>query len=857
MRSPLLRFLQVLLSLCALAGAAAAQVPCRGDIDDDGFVMPGDLNLAEIIVFMAPDDVDPGTAMRADANADQALTAADLSVIVDRQGFMCPPGPSRTPTRTVTRTPTATRTRTPTPTATPTQTCVTQPVTPGVVNGALTNSDCRRTFGTSSRFTDAYSITAAPNQAIKIEVESTGSGGTYPPYVRVIDPNGYFDVAEGAPPIEFTTTTSLPYLILVTSSPIQDQQLGSYRMTISTRMCEVVPLTTRVRSIDGTECPDLASPSVGARRDLADIYTFEIVQPLTEVEIKMRQSSEESNLDPIITVYGPGGFEAFPSFQADDAATDGFGFDAYARFIAVEQGTYTLVASGGGCVPGPDDACGYSIAFQTRNCRTTDIGEFQPGGPKVVAGTLYGDEFRTACRAPATVPGYNEFGEPEVNSPSDAYTFVGSAGDVFSAQMESDGDSQLSLFGPAHAGNPFVAQNDVVDSGFISQLAATLPQDGTYTLFAVNRTFLEPPDPNDPEDLGDFEEYEVFVQKCPVSGGLQPATGATVNARFRVFDCVGFGGYPFRTYAFNGTAGQVISTTMSSTAVDPALSLISPDRSATFNDDDPFTPASANARAVRMLPLTGTHFAEITTSREEFEPDLAASPAFTASARSCAVKPAVVGTLSDSFSDGDCDLGDGRKYDAYTLEGVAGLPARPFVVSVQPPANACVVGLLPEGPQLFDEVCTKDALDIPIVGGGPAGFLIAADQAATRGAYAARVRVCALPVVGFGSTHSASLTTAGCSDPGGARSDWILFSDRASLVRFNEGVSMTLELGFAAAATIADAHQARDISGRRSLDAPDLIGLAANLGVLIKVQGATLNDRGPYTLRIAPPLRQQ
>ena len=860
-----LRLLFGLSCVVALANGAAAQAPCRGDINDDGVVGLQDVALAEIITFMDADDLDSGTAMRADANSDGALTAADLSAIVERQGIVCPPGPSRTPTRTPTRPPTATATatntptRTPIPTPTPTQVCAVQQVTPGVVNGALTEGDCRRTFGNGARLTDAYTITAAPGQAIKVVVEATGSGGTYPPFVRVVDLNGYFDESEGAPPIEFRTTTNLAYTIFVTSSPAQAQQTGSYRMTISSRPCTTEPIATRIRSIDGTECPDPTSPSVGDRLEFADIYTFEVVQPLSRVEITMRQLQEESDLDPVIAVYGPGGYEVFASFQADDAAPGGFGFDAEARFVAIDPGTYTVIASGGGCNPSqPDANCGYSIAFRPlAACTTTALGDVPATSRLVIAGTLYGDNQRTTCPAPVTVPGFNELGEPEVNSSSDVYTFAAVAGDVFSAEMSSDGDSQLSLFGPVQAGNPFITQNDFVENGFVSQLAATLTQDGTYTMLAVNRTPLEPPDPNDPEDLGEFVEYETFVQKCPVSGGLLPATGNTVSARFRVTDCLGFGNYPFKSYAFDGTAGQVVTTTMSSTAVDPAVTVLSASRSATFNDNDTLLSPTVNARAIRVLPTTGTYFAEMTTSRDEFEPDLVSQPAFTAAARSCAVKPVVVGTLNDSFADNDCDLGNGRKYDVYTTTGVVGLPAVPFVLSVQPPANACVIGMLPEGAQLLDATCSKEALDIPITNAGPAGFMIAADSAATRGTYAARVRACAVPNVGFGGTYNATLVTAGCSDTDNARSDWVLFSDNASLVRFNEGVLLSLDVGFPAVATLVDAHRVSAFTQRRNISQEDLIPLGSKLGALLKIQGATLNNRGPYTFRVAPPVRQQ
>jgi hypothetical protein len=273
------------------------------------------------------------------------------------------------------------------------------------------------------------------------------------------------------------------------------------------------------------------------------------------------------------------------------------------------------------------------------------------------------------------------------------------------------------------------------------------------------------------------------------------------------------------------------------------------------NDRDPLVP-SANARVIRTLPATGNYFAEMSTSLDDLEPSLSSSPPFTAAARSCPVKPAVVGTLSESFSEGDCDLGGGRRYDAYTFDGVAGLPERPFVVSVAPPDGACVLGLLPEGGQLYRESCSDGMLDIPVVGPGTAGFVIAADGA-QRGPYSATVRVCALPMIGYGATRSGTLVPAGCTDASGARADWILFREPAGLVRFNESMIFNLSAGFAAAASLIDANATATLTQRRGIDAFDAMPFGSDLGGLVKIRGVTPADRGTYVIRVDPPLRRQ
>jgi hypothetical protein len=97
----------------------------------------------------------------------------------------------------------------------------------------------------------------------------------------------------------------------------------------------------------------------------------------------------------------------------------------------------------------------------------------------------------------------------------------------------------------------------------------------------------------------------------------------------------------------------------------------------------------------------------------------------------------------------------------------------------------------------------------------------------------------------------------GCIDPDGARTDWILFVGPAPLVLFNEGAALSLEVGFAAAASIFGGQEQITFAQRRNLEAVDMINLGDRLGAVVKVQGATLSDRGTYTLRIAPPVRLQ
>jgi len=106
-------------------------------------------------------------------------------------------------------------------------------------------------------------------------------------------------------------------------------------------------------------------------------------------------------------------------------------------------------------------------------------------------------------------------------------------------------------------------------------------------------------------------------------------------------------------------------------------------------------------------------------------------------------------------------------------------------------------------------------------------------------------------------TFNGSLIPAGCSDTSNVRSDWVLVRGPAGLVRFNDGVLLTLTAGFPNAAVISDGVQVLPFSGRRGLDASDLLNLGANLGALIKVRGVTASDRGTYSVEVSPPVRRQ
>ncbi|MBI3784636.1 MAG: hypothetical protein HY270_14685 [Deltaproteobacteria bacterium] len=896
--------LQLLLAVAVgLAGVRLgyAQSICLGDVDGNNRINVADAVALESILFL--DQADQIANPRADANADGSATVADLTAIVMMNGEPCS-FPSSTPTRsrTATRTPTATltstvtrtatftisptvppgstATATPTPTRptatpsitptptisatltatlTPTAVCAVQQVGLGTFNGSLDANDCSRSSGGEVRFTDVYQIVAAPGQAIKVDVQPTGDSAILP-FVSVIDGNGQFDHVSGYPPAEFVVSGSSPYQIYVTTAPLSAQMLGAYRLTISARPCPTPRVINSAVSLAATlsdsDCPEPSTVSTSGASDPADIYTFTVTQVPTQIDIAMRQQLGDDEIDPAFAVLGPDGYEVITTDQLDDTVGGQFGTDAGGRFMALQTGTYTIIAQGG---------IGHyilQVLFPACNPKRnlTNIPSDRPlvcpgqPGPGCT-GTLYGDRAFGTCGAPLALP--NSMDEvPEPSAGADLYTFTGQAGDVVSVELTvPDDDAYLFLIGPS-PGNAVIAfDNDSGPLGLVpdAQLAATLPLSGTYTIIASNTSTLMPPDPQDPSVVGDVLPYTMYVQKCPVAGILDAVSGTPTNSSFSVSNCIGFGGVPFRSYAVAGSAGQFLTLTMHSDApeIDPFVRLIGPDGSVSNNDNDLFSPDGRDARVNRFLPADGTYFLEVSSALAGGSVDTVGRPAYTVRAQRCAVSSVVPGTITNTvvngiLQDGDCALDDGRRLDAIAV--AAPTPMR--VVSIKPPDNTCVVGLLSNGENVLGDRCTADIVDLPMTAPGTYGFVIASSSPTFRGAYAAKLNTCPITPLTYGAALDASLSSSSCVGVDGVAADWYFVRGPSGLIQFNEGISGIVRSTFPFAGTLVDHF------GRTSLhdifydDPGSLFDDGTNLGVLVKVASDSPNATGAYSIAV-------
>ncbi len=844
-----------------LTPPAAAQAVCPGDVDGDGVRTVADVEPLLQVLF-DPEGFDAFTFDTADVNVDRELSAADVVLTVALDGVPCPSNPdtrtpTRTPTRTATRTipgaftPTPTRTPTRGPTTAPTAACVPQAVGIGSTSGSLAQGDCEIIVNGQLRLADEYRLTVAPDQEIGIAVTATG----FSPVVRLVDGNGYFSSLTSEPPASFRAAGTLPYTILVTSKDGTPAETGSYTLTITSRPCETSPLRTQVGSFDGSECSDPGVPGVGDSIEYADVFTFEVTQPLTLISITMRQSLEASLIDPMLAVYGPGGFEVFPSFQADDQAIGGFGFDAAARFTALDTGTYTVVATGGGCEPDDEFGCGYRILFSSTSCAATAVEDIPSTVRQSFAGIHWGDPLRTRCGAPLPLAGDDEEGIPEIGSPADIYTFSGLAGDVITIEMEAEDEPQLYLLGPASVGNPLIAADGDSSGDLLAQIGVTLPRAGTYTVVAANKNFLFPPDPEDPEDEGEFAEYTLFLQQCPVRGAVSTVPGTQRNDSFSTIDCVGPGGVPVRSYALSLAAGTYVDLTMAAPAFDAQLTLVAPDGDRRRNDDDPLIQGATDARLGLVAPTTGTYFLEASMPLDaDFEPG---ALGFTVAARSCLTRAVAPGLIDGELTGEDCALSDGRRYDVLTFDAPVDAAQSPVIAGLGPGPTVCAWSVPVYGAPSLPLACGPEALEIPLAATGRYAWIVVGREPTTRGAYRLDYVRCPAALVELGDAVSGNLNGGDCVDATGDVAEWFALRERADLIRFDRGASLEFRTSFDARFSVAGADGTSPVNRRFVVDTESFFDLGDDLLVVPKLRGQSVQSQGSFDLEVDFPDRRQ
>ncbi len=737
--------------------------------------------------------------------------------------------------------------------------CTIQRVTTdSTVDGALTSGDCERTINGTPRLVDVYEIPAVPGRAVRVQLSNLG-GGLTAPWVAVIDSNGQFGFGHGRPPVEWTMVSGQPYLLYVTSELSRPQQMGTYRLRLSSRPCPTprainlsVGFSLSNLRLSSADCADPVHLGTDGRIDPAHTYTFQVNSVPTQVDIVMRQLVEDDPLDPMFVLLGPDGVEVVPSDQMDDAAGGPLGVDAGARFLAIRPGTYTLIAGGG--------EGRYSLVVASPQCRPTPLSNIPPDRPLVCPGqagpgcqgTLYGNRTSGTCGAP--LPVFSDEEAPIMYAGANAYTFTGQRGELVSVGLEVDGDEGYALLlGPASEGNPIVSYDSTVLSGNnATQLSAPLTRTGTYTLLLGNVSPLSPPD-SSVGDPGDVLPYRFYLQKCLPGGVISPGATQSLQSAFRVSDCLGSGGTPHRTYVVPAQAGQFLTIEMEGDeSIDPALRLWAPGGSVSENEDDPFGNRQL-ARVSRLLQESGDYLLEVYASPVNGEFDFTASNSFTLRARTCVARELAPGISGLSFNELDCQFGSRQKYKVFTLPSAGGERVASFAAS----DGVCLQALLPNGEAIPAYSCARGFLEVPMVRDGTYALVIASEPGEVPSSFVLWFRQCPLArTVTYGERSAGTLGSSNCQAGDGVKADWYWLTAGENLLRFNQGMAGAIDSVFRVLTSITDTLGTTERAQIISTDPETMLRMPQNnRGALVRVQ--PVGAGGPYTLAIDPAMKRQ
>ncbi|HVN86172.1 MAG TPA: pre-peptidase C-terminal domain-containing protein [Candidatus Binatia bacterium] len=789
-----------------------------GDVDGNGGVELRDLAVLIHRLF----DVTIQPAPGADANGDGFVGAADLVFVVYAVTGDLPV--ATPPTGTATRTFSSTPSPTPTPTSIA---CVSAAITPGTITGQLDLSDCKPTGG--SRPTDVYDVAAIPGQAMKVSIAASG----FAPSVIIQDAGVYFGQAKA--PTEFLTTTARPYRIFVSSAE-SGGMTGAYSLSVSVRDCPTAPIavtpTTQGTSVSGTlrndgvrDCPDPAQPDLPAHR-----YTF-TAHAGTPVRIDMATNPNSTAVpDPFLSLYGPAPTDAFTGYVlASDDRTGGVVANgttsASLFFYPLENGTYTIVASGAG-KDGP-----YTIDFSLPACAATPV--TVSSVPMVLNGTLR----VTSCPAPPALP---TGGASAVNTRADLWTVDLSAGDVIGVKMTSADpfDAQLYLLAPEHT--LLAADNDdSEDGGTDAQLAFTVPRAGTYTVVAASNDATVTQD-------GGTARYQLEIQRCPAR---TLTVDVATDTAFTVSDCRGDNGVHVNSYRLEGAAaGEFATITMAAAKsdLDAVLSVVGSNGIRSDNDDDPFA-NTTDARVSQILAPDATLF----VSASSFPANGTVEGDFVLWAKRCRTIAIAGPTANGEFRSDDCTIAGRAGASAARLNVFTIDAGGAHMLSTVAPGVGCAWAVANDGTQGPGTACSTNYLALAAATAGPMVLIVAANDQTTSGSYSFPVSLCPTRLLTYESgDQTGAISSASCLDAAGVPGDAFIFRAPEGLTTFNAGWSGQL-VGdsFSNESRAIDRSGITNLSDSFSVDADNMWRIGSDLMSALVVRPS--DSRGSETYRIS------
>ena len=509
------------------------------------------------------------------------------------------------------------------------------------ITGSLMMGDQQLTSG---EFADHYLITVSAGQSLQITLNSNDfdtylmlRGGT----VSINND----DMATGNLNSAINTVIAAPgnYTISVTS--YQAGETGSYQLFVGGSIVSPQPFGQAPPGQTGTVPTFTGELMLGDQvldsGEYTDYFTF-----TGTAGQRLSLIMTSNDFDTYLGVFGPNNFQ-----EGNDDAP-GLGLNSRLDLTLPVNGEYQVQATSyeAGMVGS------YAIVM---NETVTAI-------PQPSIQTNNGSQTGTLAYGDATLSS-GEF--------YDEIPLSGEAGEQITINLTSNDFDTYLMF----RGNGLNLDNDDIDGTLNSQISTTLPISGQYRIVVTSYS---------PGEQGAYNLQISHNGQSAPNG--QNAIGGVLTPNMPIQDSLVNSdptrreGQHFRTYTFNGTAGQRAVLDMNS-SFDTYLILNGPNNFEDHNDDIQY-PENTNSRIDLILPATGSYQVSASSYSANIVGPYALSLAFSGDRTiPTGISPVpssvsntgptgstILGPIQGNLAFGDETLSSGEFLDSYTFQGTAG-----------------------------------------------------------------------------------------------------------------------------------------------------------------------------------------
>jgi hypothetical protein len=383
-----------------------------------------------------------------------------------------------------------------------------------------------------------------------------------------------------------------------------------------------------------------SDPSLGSGDD--GQYRYEDYKFSARRGQRLQAVLRSEDFDAYLQVFAPGQEGDDGSALAEDDDGLGEGTDSRLRFVAPEDGTYTLRARTLSGLEGGD----FTLSLTQR-----------PAAPRAPRST--------GIRVGGSVDG--EITERDAVSEDDdghydAYVFRAQAGQRVAISLNSDDFDPIVRVGQIEGGSfiESASNDDGAGMGLNSYLVFTAPRAGEYVIHAA------------PLGADGTGAYTLKVDEAPPPPAATPIEiGGKAEGELSDSDGVNDSGAKADAYSFTAVAGQRIEATANSDDFDAYLQLFDAAGESVAEDDDGGDKGT-NSRLVTTLKDGGEYTLQVRAVGSENT-----TGAYTLALAEAAPEPVPVALPFETLTQGEIESDgarddDGRAYDAYTFTGEAG-----------------------------------------------------------------------------------------------------------------------------------------------------------------------------------------